>query len=295
VKKFLIVFFGLCILFCGTSPALSQPLDDYVLNFSQAGVLEGAVLPDLLAVDEWQFLARSIVAFNDNDASGGISTGDTFDDFVALRITGMTDVADNDITPLTYGSGPGRDHEMTVLAEFNGVQTSPNTYSVTSFTQFDLFFDAGTFTGSNFADLSTFGDGTLVEQGLLIFGAGVNTDPTNITGTLSLVLELDDIMHTLAGNEYFELDENGDPFDPWEIVFAIVDSNNNLQDFDTAPFTTQFGFNPANYDFFFTANNDGSINKEISIIPEPASMVLLGSGLIGFAGIGRRRFLKKKD
>jgi len=36
-----------------------------------------------------------------------------------------------------------------------------------------------------------------------------------------------------------------------------------------------------------------NVSLEITPIPKPATMLLLGSGLIGLAGYGRKRFFKK--
>ncbi|GAH01319.1 unnamed protein product, partial [marine sediment metagenome] len=35
------------------------------------------------------------------------------------------------------------------------------------------------------------------------------------------------------------------------------------------------------------------LTQEIAGVPEPATLLLLGSGLIGLAGYGRKKFLKK--
>ena len=89
------------------------------------------------------------------------------------------------------------------------------------------------------------------------------------------------------GNDIGEY-QVGDPL----VLITITDSNfdgdpNDLGSFSVPNPTANLGFLASGTPIDFNALEDGS--ARLGVIPEPATMLLLGSGLIGLGVFGRRK------
>jgi hypothetical protein len=307
--------------FASLAQAVDVPITSYTFNFSGAS---GGAVPNLAGVHDSQFLASSILGFHDLDASGGISTGDTFQDYTVFRIRTFTNASGDDITPAGYGST----HQITVKAAFSGVQLTDNTYAVTAIELAEVYFDAGaTFTTASFADLNTFQDGLLVEtmSGPARPSGGNNSGPQEPNGTIDIIAEVADNLHNLVAGEFFELTDAGVPLElvpSFQSILADFDADNDA----TPPAVVLGGLNgterpelnPAGgfadvfaafglagtqaadgtiitlsdnngaFDFGFSTRSDGSFVKA-AVVPEPSTLLLLGGGLIVSCVWRRRR------
>ncbi|MDH5648016.1 MAG: VPLPA-CTERM sorting domain-containing protein [Gammaproteobacteria bacterium] len=135
--------------------------------------------------------------------------------------------------------------------------------------------------GDTITAYGTFDDSALVGgTGSVLFGLGSGNSLTISAGTATLLASMDQNYDVDIGFGYFP-----------QLVFDA----GLLVDFDTLMVYGQNGA-PADFDSYFLGFSDfGSMygewnpNVQITAVPVPAAIWLLGSGLLGLAGVARRR------
>jgi hypothetical protein len=257
-------------------------------DFSMDPSTVGSSTGNISNIFGFTFIGTSNIQYT---SGTGVGVGDTFIDNGALNATSLKSSSTDTIPVAT--SELGLNWELGAI--FNGL-TGSNT-SVTG-DEVEFAFDAGSgiiqiyaspTINNQSSDPASIADGVLVAELELVSGTG-DFDFDSGDGRVDIVAEF--VSLPVPGFWDFL----GVDIELGTLLFlAITDSNNDLV---TVPagtisnFDSFFGGSGANTppgNFF--VSNDGSVELQVSV-PEPSTLLLLGSGLIGLAALVRRQSRK---
>ena len=286
----LFVFFSIFALNVGQSSATLMLLDDFTLKVGTEYIDK---------IDKLVYTGYSHVDISDDDGSGGVSVGDTFTDAVVFSITAGSLHNDSTGNITTYRSGNTintNDFELTAVISLTGHHTAVSGDDV------DYVFDTAAY--SFYLDVTP--DATPGMAGGTVSGykaepSGATLIATYVLGTGGGNFDFGDgdgnidisFTSTMTAVGYM-FDEFGNDFNTYgTLLAALTDSNSDettlAMPTNWTPYTGQT-IGTDSYDL--NLDIDGSQRYGV---PEPATMFLLGSGLIGLAGFGRKKKFFKKN